>query len=289
MGAWGTSLYANDASCDIRGDFQFQLRSGKTMEEAMSSILEAYKSTIEDSEDGPLFWFALADTQWNYGRLLPEVKEKALYYLNHREEEMMRWEESDARKAAQWNETLDKLQTKLLSPQPAPKKIYRYRAYHCPWALGDVFLYRLTSEHSKETGCYGKYLAFRKVSEMRWYPVHTIPVVEFYFWMGDSVPALDVFRNIPRLPITCLSATKYGAEVQYWAALICESKRAVPWNSLQWIGNLPLTRTKEEFPVMALLDWENVKGNHKVEAHMLDRYFEWMPNYDSLGGTVGGR
>ena len=45
----------------------------------------------------------------------------------------------------------------------------------------------------------------------------------------------------------------------------------------------------EEFPVMALLDWENVKGNHKVEAHMLDRYFEWMPNYDSLGSTEGGR
>ena len=35
-----------------------------------------------DVEEEPLFWFALADTQWNYGRLLPEVKEQALAWLD---------------------------------------------------------------------------------------------------------------------------------------------------------------------------------------------------------------
>ncbi len=29
-------------------------------------------------DDGPAAWFALADTQWRYGRLLPEVKEIAI-------------------------------------------------------------------------------------------------------------------------------------------------------------------------------------------------------------------
>ena len=32
----------------------------------------------KDDEEEPSFWFALADTQWKYGRLLPEVKEKAI-------------------------------------------------------------------------------------------------------------------------------------------------------------------------------------------------------------------
>ena len=32
-----------------------------------------------DVEEEPLFWYVLADTQWNYDRLQPEVKEKALF------------------------------------------------------------------------------------------------------------------------------------------------------------------------------------------------------------------
>ena len=117
---------------------------------------------------------------------------------------------------------------------------------------------------------------------MLWSPVHTLPVIEFYFRMGDSAPTLEMFPKIQMLPTNYLTAIKNGAERRYWAALICESKRMVPWDSLYCIGNLPLIQTEEEFPVMALLSWENAKGNRKIETHMLDRYFEWMPNYESL-------
>lgn len=75
MGAWGTSLYANDTTCDIRGDYIDKLRRGKSNEEATQELIDQYKDIEGDREEEPLFWFALADTQWNYGRLLPEVKE----------------------------------------------------------------------------------------------------------------------------------------------------------------------------------------------------------------------
>ena len=80
----GTSLYANDAASDIRGDYVDKLRRGKTNEEATRELIEKNREIMGDVEEEPLFWYALADTQWNYGRLLPEVKEKALYFLSKR-------------------------------------------------------------------------------------------------------------------------------------------------------------------------------------------------------------
>ena len=75
MGAWGTSLYANDYASDIRGDYVDKLKRGKSNEEATQELIKANQEIMGDIEEEPLFWFALADTQWNYGRLLPEVKE----------------------------------------------------------------------------------------------------------------------------------------------------------------------------------------------------------------------
>ncbi|MDR2957335.1 MAG: hypothetical protein LBU61_04020 [Coriobacteriales bacterium] len=81
MDAWGTSLYANDTTSDIRGDYVDKLRRGKTNEEVTQELVNSYHETMGDAEEEPLFWYALADTQWNYGRLLPEVKERALCFI----------------------------------------------------------------------------------------------------------------------------------------------------------------------------------------------------------------
>ena len=67
MGTWGTSLYDNDSTGDI-GDFYFldKLKRGKTNEEATKELVDENMNT-GDTEEEPLFWLDLADTQWNYG------------------------------------------------------------------------------------------------------------------------------------------------------------------------------------------------------------------------------
>ena len=159
MGTWGTSLYDNDSTSDIRGDFLDKLKRGKTNEEATKELVDENMNT-GDTEEEPLFWFALADTQWNYGRLLPEVKEKALFYLSQ-DKEWERWRESEQQKQAAWKMTLETLKRKLESPQPPIKKISKYRFCHCKWDMGDVFAYRFTSNYSKEKCLDGKYVIFR--------------------------------------------------------------------------------------------------------------------------------
>lgn len=121
MGAWGTSLYANDSASDIRGDYVDKLRRGKTNEEVTKELIEANQDIMGDLEEEALFWFALAVTQWNYGRLLPEVKEKALFYLTQ-DKGLERWKESGQKQLNAWKNTLEKLKGKLESPQPPIKK-----------------------------------------------------------------------------------------------------------------------------------------------------------------------
>ena len=78
----GTSLYSNDTASDLRGDYIDGLKWGYTNEDITNELIDQDQSLFGDKEEEPLFWFALADTQWNYGRLLPSVKEKALLFLS---------------------------------------------------------------------------------------------------------------------------------------------------------------------------------------------------------------
>ena len=199
MGASGAQIFEDDFACDIRADYIHKLRCKKTSEEATAELLESNVRTLEDVEDAAVFWFALADTQWEYGRLLPEVKNKALEYLS-RDEELERWRESDERLLLERLKVREKLKCKLLSPQPPEKKISGYRLYKCKWQLGDVFAYRFDSKYSKEMGVYGHYIIFRKVTEDSWWPGHIVPTVHVYKWIGDSLPDLDGIMQMQLLP-----------------------------------------------------------------------------------------
>ena len=199
MGAWGTGLYSNDTAADIRGAYVEHLKRGKSNEEALQSILDSNKDVIGMADEEPLFWFALADTLWNYGRLTEDVKQKALSFLANPPADE-RWLESDKKSLAAWLQTLEKLKSKLLSEQPPEKKVSKYRFYHCPWNLGDVFAYHLEGAYAKEKGVEGKYLVFRKVAETNLYPGHIVPVISVYHWMGNTVPTIKEITKRDLLP-----------------------------------------------------------------------------------------
>lgn len=133
MGAWNTSLYGNDTARDVKGDYVHKLRSGKSDQEAMEAMLVEYERTKDDEDEGPLFWLALADTQWEYGRLTEPVREKALQLLAQGVDQE-RWSEAGAEKLEAWNETCRALGEKLRSPQPPRKRIRPYKLYQCPWS-----------------------------------------------------------------------------------------------------------------------------------------------------------
>ena len=277
MGVWGTSLYSNDLTCDLRGDYLDKLKRGKTNETATKELLEENHDIIGDAEEEPLFWFALADTQCNYGRLLPEVKDKALYFLLQ-DTELKRWEESKAKQSIAWKRTLDKLRQKLESPQPSTKRVTKYRTYKCKWQLGDVFAYRFSSQYSKEKKIDGKYTIFRKISEDTWWPGHIVPVVQIYSWIGDEIPTIDKLSFLPLL--SSILSKSPNKTINYEIKLISESEKSVPIDNLVFIGNLSgddliLFRGHEYWSGYRPVGWESSKYNTKFEHYVIDSYLAW--------------
>lgn len=153
MGSWGTAVYANDTSSDVR-DMCNEVYPLVGIEKGTQLILEEYAEIVNsDSADNDCadFWFALADWQWKHGILTDEVKAKAVALLDAHTG-IEEWEESgtaaDVKKRLA---VMDKLLTQLTAPQPAvnlPKpKIAKPR--HKP---GDIIIVHTCTKDHEDAG-----------------------------------------------------------------------------------------------------------------------------------------
>ncbi len=201
MGAWGAGLYQDDVTCDVREDYLDRLRIGYTNVEATQDVINQNIDSIEDEEDGPLFWFALADTQWKYGRLLPEVRDVALKYIESGQD-LKRWEESKSLYNKR-KKVLEDLREKLNSAQPLEKKVRKLKIHKATWKVGDVLLYKIKDEQFKDNKWYQKYVVFKVIGIAK-SNIGSLPreysdeqnIVGLCNWVGDSVPDFKVIKNL---------------------------------------------------------------------------------------------
>lgn len=240
MGTWGPGLYQDDVAEDVKDYYKDQLHRGKTGEELTQELIEEYRENLFDIDDAPVFWFALADTQWNLGRLESLVKEKALYYLDEGSN-LERWKNENSKLFEKRKAVLEKLKEKLLSEQPEKKKISQYRLYHCKWEIGDVFAYQLKSEYSKEKNLYNKYLFFTKIDEDVWHPGHIIPTVYFYWVISDRILTLEELNKIPYIPqffVPKVYKNRPNRKILYRLNFLSTSERLIPKSQLTFLGNI---------------------------------------------------
>lgn len=122
MGAWGTALYSDDTTCEVRDAYKENLKHGLSDSEAYERILDRYGDLLGDPEIACLVYFALADTAWTVGRLHHAIKEKALGLIKQGGDVAV-WERDAAAEAPSRRNVLRRLELRLLSEQPAPKPI----------------------------------------------------------------------------------------------------------------------------------------------------------------------
>ncbi|MBP5154148.1 MAG: hypothetical protein ILP12_03975 [Lachnospiraceae bacterium] len=271
MGAWGISLYSNDTCRDVRNLYIDKLKKGVNNQDATAAVLSVFQELVGDEEEEPLFWFALADTQWDYGRLQPEVKEKALYWLN-RNEELERWCENGQKLFEEWVDTRRKLREKLEATPPPEKKATKHRSYRDSWKLGDVFAYRFCSNVDQLKGmaraymnmfppdpwlC-GKYMIIRKVSERSWWPDSIIPELCAYRWIGERIPSLDEIRKMPKQPMMYPEAT--GVYEKTWKLGGTERENLIKKNE----SFVLVKTTAQSFPKDKVIYLGNLSGNDLV-------------------------
>ncbi|MDR1849641.1 MAG: hypothetical protein LBQ75_06355 [Zoogloeaceae bacterium] len=128
MGTSSTALFADDVACDVRDEFIESLSTGATPVDVTQSLIQSWDNAIQDADDGPVFWLALAATQWKYGCLDDNVQTHAIEIIDSGVD-LKRWAGSSA---ARRQAVLSSLRAKLLSPQPAFRKPARRKPLVIP-------------------------------------------------------------------------------------------------------------------------------------------------------------
>lgn len=185
MGTWGTGLFADDVAADIRDAYRDTVGDGGSGEEATDALLREWTGQLADPDVGPVFWLALAATQWRCGRLEDRVRAKAIEVIETGAD-VRRWRDNP-RDLARREAVLTKLLEQLRSPQPARKRIAKRFRNSSEWKPGEVIAYKLRS---------GNFALFRLVG------FHTDrggtgPVFELLDWLGTGVPSETTMSRLP--------------------------------------------------------------------------------------------
>lgn len=209
MGAWGVALFSDDLACDVRDDYRGALTDGLTAEAARDRVLDRFAAALQDAEEGPLVWLALAATAWDLGRLDPETRDRALAVITAGEG-VQRWEEAGlgARREAE----LQRLADKLRSPQKLAVAMKKKRGFVTAWSVGEILGYRQES---------GLWLALHVVGHSQG-EVGSFPIVNLLDWTSDTAPPdeaelasaapilfpPDWDLSLPKKPDLCLMLTR---------------------------------------------------------------------------------
>jgi hypothetical protein len=177
MGAWGPAIFSDDTACDVRDAYRDLVGDGNSGAEATDILLTEWKESLSDPEEAPVFWLALAATQWKCGRLEERVKREALAVIDNGSD-LSRWQDSH-RERKKREGVLLKLREQLETPQPPEKRIPRRFRDSSDWQVGELIAYRLRS---------GLVTVFR-VTGHHTDKGGTMPTCELLEWTGTSIPS----------------------------------------------------------------------------------------------------
>jgi hypothetical protein len=176
MGTWGAAIFSDDLALDIRDEFKELIGDGCSTSQATAVLTQQFQDVVDDVEAGPVFWLALAATQWKTGHVDETVIQKAVDIIDTGAD-LSRWRiDEDLLKKRQIY--LTRLKAQLLSQPPPPKKLPKVIRHENDWLVGEILSYQLDS---------GEYILFRVIG-------HHVdkggryPVCELLDWRSQNPP-----------------------------------------------------------------------------------------------------
>ncbi len=137
MGAWGPAIFSDDLAADVREEFRDLIGDGLTAQEASERLEAEYADTLQDPDEGPVFLFALAATQWKTGHVVSSIISEAVAALDAGRG-MERWEDAPPSEQRKRRRALDRLARQLRTPSRDPVRIPRRKLEDTTLRLGDV-------------------------------------------------------------------------------------------------------------------------------------------------------
>ena len=191
MGAWGYGIRQDDFVCDVIGVFEDLLKAGKSVADATKAVKSQFGAAIEDSDDGPLFWLALADVQWTYGELEAAVLERVKDDFDSGRS-LLPWEE-DQRGLARRRATLERFIRKIGVAKPRPKKPPKLVIRAPKFRPGDCLSIQLAN------GQYAAAIVLAADHSIAEYGTNLVAVLDY---LSADRPTMEVFRKRKWLVLT---------------------------------------------------------------------------------------
>lgn len=253
MGSWGTALYSNDTSSDVR-DMCNEVYPLVGIEKGTQLILEEYADIVNSDiidNDYADFWFALADWQWKHGILTDEIKNKTIALLEAHTG-IDEWEESgSATDVKKRLAVMDKLLNQLKNPQSEIKipKAKIAKPKHKPgdiiivktglkendpenwiWNIEDCAYNFIYSQEISDKICetlnppydaHDKYIAILCVGAEKTPHSNYVDniydehsVYAFYDYIGEQEPTLDILQTCGFVPKYLQYASETGTTIE---------------------------------------------------------------------------
>jgi hypothetical protein len=185
MGAWSTTILGDDFAADVYGEFIEAYNDGKELNVIRRELEAKNKGELNDPDEEPIFWLALAKAQWDCGSLDSDVLAKVGEIVNQ-ELGLDRWREEPARDLEKRKKVLSEFYAKLQTPNPKPKKRKKTRFIPAIFETGDCLAVRLSS------GGYGAALVLSTDNTHKIYGKNLIGVLRY---RSDQKPSLSVFES----------------------------------------------------------------------------------------------
>jgi hypothetical protein len=81
MSSWGTAIFDDDLTADLRDTYREHLIDGVSNDEATRLTLADYEELVGTDEEH-LVWLAIAAAQRQVGRLQPAIRDRALQVID---------------------------------------------------------------------------------------------------------------------------------------------------------------------------------------------------------------
>ncbi|XMB72630.1 hypothetical protein RJI07_01680 [Mycoplasmatota bacterium WC30] len=300
-----TKIFDKDISLDVKDDLIRDLRSQKTIDEIINSMLQNYADTIDDIDEAPYFWSVFSYILWEYGVLPVNIRNQALKYFDG-----LYQTQSGVSMHERIKDEINIIADKIKIKNQTPRKIKKSRLYVNSWKIGDVYALPLKSEYALNKGVQNQYLIFINAGEMTFYPGHIIPVCRVKITKDDILP--KTLDDINKLEYVLIGVDRFnegemrgglkafnglgdlGEYPIYTVGLIITSFISIPKN-LKYIGNFKsIELPKTEYILKNIEDSFSCFWKF-TEKILIDRYFglnkRQAPRYDveNYGGKSKNR
>lgn len=179
------SIYLDeDLQWNIREEYKGYIADGKSSEEATNLLINDYEELLQDRYVSDIFWITLAETQWKYGRLLADAKNRAIEAIDSGRD-LERFG-SDKKIIIKRKKYLQEIKSKLLSAQPAPKGIRKQFQSISEFETGDVISFKTESD---------KYVLMRVIGLLGTTDNNS-PIVEFLDWYKQTLPTEEEIQTL---------------------------------------------------------------------------------------------